>query len=268
MEKSLNILEWNINQRASHKDTYEFIFDEIIKTNPDLIFLVEYKKDIDFEEKLKENNYFVYSSCENLKKNEVLIAILNKENDFINIQKNTKETPKSLDFLSISAEIYNKKICLIGARIRVGKGDKNDYINRGKEISDLVNYTKEIKNNFDYIIISGDFNHAQIRQENNDDFEYKGYLQETCNYQKIKKMFKELKCEVLTPQGDNKEIYSFTGKSFGNNYYIKEDHIVVSTHIKCENIKYEWDFKHNPKYKEKGVLYPDHAKLISKIKLK
>lgn len=192
------------------------------------------------------------------------------------------DIPNSLDILSIGVRFNNRSICLIGARIQIGAGNIADYIDRGKQLSDLVSYTKQIKNNFESIIIAGDFNHGQIREEYNDDFLYKDYLQEPCSYQKMKKMFKEIECQVYTPEGNNRSVFSWVGKLEDNKnrtcklYYIKEDHLIISNNLSKNTINYEWDYVYNQNryvdlsmydYKSEVSGLPDHAKLMANISI-
>ena len=273
MEK-INIVEWNINQRTNKKPIEAFVSIELTKAKPHIIFIVEYKEDIIFEDRIKRLGYKVYSTGKIQGKNEVLIAIRN-DSTFTNIKKNIGELPASLDILSVGVKFKDRNICLIGTRIQVGAGDKGDYIDRGKQLKELVAYTKQIKSKFDSVIIAGDFNHGKIREEYNDNFLYKGYLQEPCNYQKIKMIFKEVDCQVCTPKEN--ETFSWVGKVGENkNYYIKEDHIIISNNIIQNTISYEWDFVNNKNgyvdlksddYKSEFSGMPDHAKLFATISI-
>lgn len=277
--ENISIVEWNINQRTSNKSIDVFVSHELTKTKPHIIFVVEYKEDAIFEDTIRMSGYKVYSTGKVQGKNEVLIAIRNDGN-FTNIQKNMDNIPSSLDILSIGVCFDNRNICLIGARIQIGVGNAVDYIDRGKQLSELVSYTKLIKNNFDSIIIAGDFNHGQIREEENEDFLYEGYLQEPCSYQKMKKMFKEIECQVYTPDGNNRSVFSWVGKLKDKKngtyrlYYIKEDHLIMSNNLSKNTINYEWDYVHNQNryadlgmydYKSEVSGLPDHAKLVATI---
>lgn len=274
--ENISIVEWNINQRTSNKSIDAFVSHELTKTKPHIIFVVEYKENTIFEDTILMSGYKVYSTGKIQGKNEVLIAIRN-DGTFTNIQKNIEGVPNSLDTLSVGVHFKGRNICLIGARIQIGAGDKVDYIDRGKQLRELEAYTKLIKSKFDYVIIAGDFNHGQIREEYNDDFSYKDYLQEPCSYQKIKKMFKEIDCQVCTPNGNNNKIFSWVGKfDDKRNYYVKEDHLIVSNNISQNTINYEWDFVSNKNgygdlrnedYKSEVSGLPDHAKLIASISI-
>lgn len=279
--ESINIVEWNINQRTSNKAIDPLVSYELMKTKPNVIFVVEYKEDKIFEDNIRMNGYNVYSTGKIQGKNEVLIAIRN-DGTFTSIQKHMDYLPNSLDILSIGVRFNNENICLIGARIQIGLGNVEDYIDRGKQLRDLVDYTKLIKNKFNSIIIAGDFNHGQIREEYNDDFLYKDYLQEPCNYQKMKRMFKEIDCKVCTPEGSNKNVFSWVGKisdkknGKNNLYYIKEDHLIISNNLSKKTINYEWDYVGNQNsyadlsmydYKSEVSGLPDHAKLVATISI-
>lgn len=39
----LKVLEWNVNQYSSSKDVPEYVINEIVRKNPDIIVLVEFK---------------------------------------------------------------------------------------------------------------------------------------------------------------------------------------------------------------------------------
>lgn len=274
--ENISIVEWNINQRTRNKSIDAFVSHELTKTKPHIIFVVEYKEDSIFEDTIRMSGYKVYSTGKIQGKNEVLIAIRN-EGSFTNIQKNIDNIPSSLDILSVGVRLGERNICLIGIRIQIGVGDKVDYLDRGKQLRELAAYTKLIKSKFDSVIIAGDFNHGQIREEYNDDFSYKDYLQEPCSYQKIKKIFKEIDCQVCTPKGNNNNIFSWVGKLRNKgNYYIKEDHFIISNNISQNTINYEWDFVSNKNgyevlrnddYKSEVSGLPDHAKLVATISI-
>ncbi len=273
---NISIVEWNINQRTSNKSIEVFVSHELTKTKPHIIFVVEYKEDTIFEDTIRMSGYKVYSSGKVQGKNEVLIAIRNDGN-FTNIQRNIDNVPNSLDILSIGVRFDNRNICLIGARIQIGVGNAADYVDRGKQLSELVSYTKLIKENYESVIIAGDFNHGQIREEDNEDFLYEDYLQEPCSYQKMKKMFKEIECQVCTPKGNNNKTFSWVGMMRDKKkYYIKEDHIIISNNISQNTINYEWDFVNKKNgyadltsndYKSEFSGMPDHGKLVATVSI-
>jgi exonuclease III len=280
--QNINIVEWNINQRISNSSIDAFVSHELTKTKPHIIFVVEYKEDAIFEDTIRMSGYKVFSTGKIQSKNEVLIAIRNDGN-FTNIQPNMDNLPKSLDILSICVRFDNRKICLIGARIQVGAGNAADYSDRGKQLNDLLSYVKLIKKSCEYVIIAGDFNHGQIREEDNDAFSYDGYLQEPCSYQKMKKMFEEIECQVYAPEGNNRDIFSWVGKwenekkgTYGL-YYVKEDHLIMSNNLSKDTINYEWDYVYNQNryadltmydYKSEDSGLPDHAKLVATVSKK
>lgn len=279
--ENISIVEWNINQRTSNKCIDIFVSHELTKTKPHIIFVVEYKEDAIFEETIRMSGYTVYSTGKIQGKNEVLIAIRDDGN-ITNIQKNMDNLPTSLDILSIGVRFNNRNICLIGARIQIGVGNAADYVDRGKQLSELVSYTKLIKKSFESIIISGDFNHGQIREEDNDDFLYEGYLQKPCSYQKMKRMFKEIECQVYTPEGNNRSVFSWVGKFKDKKsgiykfYNVKEDHIIISNNLFLNTINYEWDYVSIKNgysdinmydYKSEVSGLPDHAKLMATISI-
>jgi len=272
--QNIRIVEWNINQRAKNSPIKNFVSQELIASKPNIIFLVEYKEDSIFESILKKNGYNVFTTGGIDKKNEVLIAI-SANNLFANMRKLSEHLPMSLDILSVAIRFNNKDICLIGTRIRVGKGGKDDYLNRKKQLDDLLFYVKSIKNNFHSIIIAGDFNHAQIHKENDDTYSYRGLLQEPFNYQKIKNMFKQEDLQIYTPKGEKRDVFSWVGRNgYGTKYYIKEDHLILSNSLKTTAICYQWGFVHAQNsygtlnmhdYKSARDGLPDHAKLVANI---
>ncbi|MCT4488401.1 hypothetical protein EFS32_10830, partial [Levilactobacillus parabrevis] len=60
--ETLKLLEWNINQRSSGRKIPEFIADEILAKNPDVIILVEFKGEDNLAMlKKKLSNYYIAS---------------------------------------------------------------------------------------------------------------------------------------------------------------------------------------------------------------
>ncbi len=289
--KELKILEWNINGRSSmgwNDDYYikDFVIDRIMKEEAHIIILVEFAigKGWDYFQSQLQNNNYIWFMTYTSPQNGVLIAIKTDIEGLNTIGDNIKVTheniPNSLDILSVNLKYDEKQICLIGTRIRV---KNKNYKDRGSQLSELVEYVRKIKeaNKDISIIIAGDFNHGKIHGDESgfDESVYKKkkLVQEPCSYHRIKNLFKEINCQVYTPVGEEKDIFSWSG----GKYFLKLDHLIISDDLKVKGkdmepeINYHWDFvttkngygvKKPKSYKSESNSRPDHAILIAVIK--
>lgn len=106
-----------------------------------------------------------------------MFIAVKEDRDSSDIGIDATNLDESLDLLSLKLTYKEKKLCIIGVRVLVGNGKKEDYQNRGGQIQALNGYANDIKSKFDSIIIAGDFNHAKIHHEENDNYSYYGYAQ-------------------------------------------------------------------------------------------
>lgn len=249
----IKVAEWNIHMMANVVEKFPYIIEETLEIKNyfyDIIVLVEYKQNIEFEEKLHNNGYRVFTNSP-LKKNEVLIAI--KEdliNEVVEVNKNIPLNVGEIkpDFLHVKIKRNGKIFSVIGMRNLFGV----DYHLHMKAIK---RYLAKIAD--EDIIVVGDFNAVS---SNIEEFLPKNFR----TYQPI----------------HNRSFYNT--ENFINNYsYIfTEEHIIKSmnkldyciSNKGITNLSYSWNFiKHCDKYPEKSTIernvtkwnipvgYPDHA---------
>lgn len=104
---------------------------------------------MDFEIELSKQGYMVKTSTPKFKRNEVLIAV-KEHRDFSDIDIDTTNLDGSLDLLSLRFTYEEKKLCIIGVKVLVGNGNKEDYQNRGRQIQALNGYVNDIKSKFEH----------------------------------------------------------------------------------------------------------------------
>ncbi|MGO5174657.1 hypothetical protein ACTQ2N_05585 [Ruminococcus sp. LCP21S3_E8] len=76
----IKVAEWNIHMMANGVEKFPYIIEETLEIKNyfyDIIVLVEYKQNIEFEKKLQNIGYRVFTNSP-LEGNEVLIAIKNE----------------------------------------------------------------------------------------------------------------------------------------------------------------------------------------------
>ncbi|NMD72837.1 endonuclease/exonuclease/phosphatase family protein [Bacillus sp. DNRA2] len=288
--EQLTILEWNINLRTKkcNRDSKNFNMkpvdakDLVIpnfvscvlnEKNVDIIILTEFLKCDNWKEFISNlAQYNVFVNCDENDKG-ILIAVkkdIGVTKVINNIPINDKG--KAPHFLQVNLKYKDKELMIIGTRICVGNGKKEDFESRANQFMLLKTHLSSLgKNN---IVVIGDFNNAYIRDD------YKGYLQEPYNYDVIKDGFKDINLDIHTPEN-----------GFSHMGYLKEDHIIGSENIEitCSykddfidekilgqdifyNIYYQGHYyeKINDSNK-KGIKipsgYPDHNILFAEMKL-
>lgn len=251
----IKVAEWNIHMMANVVEKFPYIIEETLEIKNyfyDIIVLVEYKQNIEFEKKLQNIGYRVFTNSPLKKKNEVLIAI--KEdliNEVVEVNKNLPLKVEEIhpNFLHVKFKRKDGKIFnIIGIRNLYGE----DYRLQMKAIK---RYLAKIAD--EDIIVVGDFNAVS---SNIEEFLPKNFR----TYQPI----------------HNRSFYNT--ENFINNYsYIfTEEHIIKSmnkldyciSNKGITNLSYSWDFiNHCNVYPEKSTIernatkwnipvgYPDHA---------
>ena len=251
----LKVAEWNIHMMANVVEKFPYIIEETLEIKNyfyDIIVLVEYKQNLEFEKKLQNIGYRVFTNSPLKKKNEVLIAI--KEdliNEVVEVNKNLPLKVEEIhpNFLHVKFKRKDGKIFnIIGIRNLYGE----DYRLQMKAIK---RYLAKIAD--EDIIVVGDFNAVS---SNIEEFLPKNFR----TYQPI----------------HNRSFYNT--ENFINNYsYIfTEEHIIKSmnkldyciSNKGITNLSYSWDFiNHCNVYPEKSTIernatkwnipvgYPDHA---------
>lgn len=253
----LKVAEWNIHMMANVVEKFPYIIEETLEIKNyfyDIIVLVEYKQNFEFEEKLQNMGYRVFTNSPLKKKNEVLIAI--KEdliNEVVEVNKNIPLNVGEIkpDFLHVKIKRNGKIFSVIGMRNLFGV----DY---HLHMEAIKRYLAKIAD--EDIIVVGDFN---VISSNIEKFLPKNFR----TYQPI----------------HNRSLYNT--ENFINNYsYIfteGDKHIIksmnkldycISNMEGITNLSYSWNFiKHCDKYPEKSTIernvtkwdipvgYPDHA---------
>lgn len=250
----IKVAEWNIHMMSWVVKNFPSIIYNTLEIKNyfyDIIVLVEYKQNFEFEEKLQNMGYRVFTNSP-LKKNEVLIAIKNELiMEVVEVNKNLPLKVEEIhpNFLHVKFKRKDGKIFnIIGIRNLYGE----DYRLQMKAIK---RYLAKIAD--EDIIVVGDFNAVS---SNIEEFLPKNFR----TYQPI----------------HNRSFYNT--ENFINNYsYIfTEEHIIKSmnkldyciSNKGITNLSYSWDFiNHCNVYPEKSTIernatkwnipvgYPDHA---------
>ena len=254
----IKVAEWNIHMMANVVEKFPYIIEETLEIKNyfyDIIVLVEYKQNIEFEKKLQNIGYRVFTNSPLKKKNEVLIAI--KEdliNEVVEVNKNLPLKVEEIhpNFLHVKFKRKDGKIFnIIGIRNLYGE----DYRLQMKAIK---RYLAKIAD--EDIIVVGDFNAVSSNIEE----------------------FLPANFRTYQPR-HNRSLYNT--ENFINNYSYffteKDKHIIkgmnaldfcISNMEGITNLSYSWNFiKHCDKYPEKSTIernvtkwnipvgYPDHA---------
>ena len=248
----IKVAEWNIHMMANVVEKFPYIIEETLEIKNyfyDIIVLVEYKQNIEFEKKLQNIGYRVFTNSPLKKKNEVLIAI--KEdliNEVVEVNKNIPLNVGEIkpDFLHVKIKRKGKIFSVIGMR---------NLLDYHLHMEAIKRYLAKIVD--EDIIVVGDFN---VISSNIEKFLPANFR----TYQPI----------------HNRSFYNT--ENFINNYsYIfTEEHIIKSmnkldyciSNKGITNLSYSWDFiNHCNVYPEKSTIernatkwnipvgYPDHA---------
>ena len=252
----IKVAEWNIHMMTNEVEKLPYIIEETLEIKNyfyDIIVLVEYKQNIEFEEKLHNNGYRVFTNSP-LKKNEVLIAIKNELiMEVVEVNKNIPLKVEEIhpNFLHVKFKRKDGKIFnIIGIRNLYGE----DYRLQMKAIKRYL--TKIVDED---IIVVGDFN---VISSNIEKFLPANFR----TYQPIHN-----RSFYNTENFINNYSYIFTE---GDKHIIKSmnklDYCISNKGI--TNLSYSWDFiNHCNVYPEKSTIernvtkwnipvgYPDHA---------
>lgn len=273
---SIKTMSWNINGRTGFGGRYQLpvtlLVDTIQMINPDVCVLVEFVKGngyLDLENVLSEMGYKIFSTKYTKGWNGVAIIVKEELNpSYVEQRIDMEKCDIWPDYLRVDINSDGKQIAIIGTRIRTTP----EFINR-KEQFDLI--TKHLNCLDKQFIVLGDFNNANIVNENDKQYESYDKQRKFYNYQMIWRIIEDdNQWSLITPdQGkgcDNS--YSIMTKCFGHACPTKDDHMITS--VSKENIisaKYDWTFvtprNGYGKMNEKCVLStlvgkPDHAILL------
>ena len=252
----IKVAEWNIHMMSWVVKNFPSIIYNTLEIKNyfyDIIVLVEYKQNFEFEEKLQNMGYRVFTNSP-LKKNEVLIAIKNELiMEVVEVNKNLPLKVEEIhpNFLHVKFKRKDGKIFnIIGIRNLYGE----DYRLQMKAIK---RYLAKIAD--EDIIVVGDFNAVS---SNIEEFLPKNFR----TYQPIHN-----RSFYNTENFINNYSYIFTE---GDKHIIKSmnklDYCISNKGI--TNLSYSWDFiNHCNVYPEKSTIernatkwnipvgYPDHA---------
>lgn len=252
------ILEWNINgrSRTTRSDfvVSKFVFDHILKVNPDAFILTEFVK-LSNETliKLLSRSYslvFNGAECNNgvligFKKNFEMIRNLNS---FIVKNENNKIVP-NLSLIELKDKLNNLNFVFGGVRIRIG-GDDNlyqDFKARREQLKFLIDNLKAI--DCSKFLVLGDFNNGWYKASDNEN-SFIGRPREFYSYPYITDAMEKIGFKVTTPE---------EGGSWSA---FRLDH-ALSKNIDVANSRYKFEY---PVPVHSISFYPDHAQLILNIK--
>lgn len=277
MEKSvwnpqmIKVAEWNIHMMTNEVEKFPYIIEKTLEIKNyfyDIIVLVEYKQNLEFEEKLHNNGYRVFTNSP-LKKNEVLLAI--KKELIMEVVEVNKNLPLNVgeihpNFLHVKFKRKDGKIfSVIGMRNLFGV----DYHLHMEAIK------RYLENADEDIIVVGDFNVISRKIEKFLPANFRTYqprhnrsLYNTVNFINNYSYFFTKGDETKNSEKESRETES-------EKYIIKGMNALdfcISNMKSITNLSYSWDFiEHCDKYPEKSAIernvtkwnipvgYPDHA---------
>lgn len=267
----IKVAEWNIHMMSRVvKNFPSIIYDtlEIKNYFYDIIVLIEYKQNLEFEEKLHNNGYRVFTNSP-LKKNEVLIAI--KKELIMEVVEVNKNIPLNVgeihpNFLHVKFKSRDKIISVIGIRNLFGE---EEYRLQMKAIK---RYLAKIAD--ENIIVVGDFNaiskniekflpanfHTYHPIHNRSFYNTENFINNYSYFFTEDDKTKNSEKESLETESDN-IIKGMNALDF-----------CISNMKGITNLSYSWNFiEHCDKYPKKSTIernvtkwnipvgYPDHA---------
>lgn len=302
MDGTIKIMEWNLNMRSrGGKEVPDFVLGQV--EIYDVVVLVEYKHDKEFEDKLEEKDFYVFANSNPLG-NEVLIAIkkelVSEKNEaYIIAETCGLQTDICPNFLRVDANILGQTVSIIGVRIRVlPEFEKRFSVYNNTEVINLLEshgykfktilkyqwkqldnicrheqlecFLKVISKINNQVIILGDLNPICSRENYNKNIKNKHIDTGVWSYWWIKEQLNN-GLEIYTP----KDGFSLVGSD--NKEYIN-DHIITNRKDTITKAEYSWGFiKNDTKYdkltaedyksSDEIVGYPDHAILSAEIVL-
>lgn len=254
MNSNYSLFEWNIHKMTNNISVDEYVIDRILKDSPDIIVLVEYKKDDIIERSLRSDYFYDVGIGNN--GNDVLMAIKKAivySNTKVTFNKNFFEENLGEDQPTILVATFttkeNKMLTVIALR----------YVQGGNGLlvsKCLRQYLDKIQNAF---ICAGDFNVLECRMPSH----FENY------YHKCYNGGKDGASVVMLNNFDECVV---TG-------YNRLDHVIHNSHIQVIELNYPWDFTslsgvYIPYDKldlgdiwKIPVANPDHAILECKFKI-
>lgn len=221
--KNLKVLEWNINMRSNNNiEIPTWVLEEIVKKEPDIIVLVEYKNGVEndkiLNDFLEENigKYIIqYYDPQKPKTNGILIAVRNKYFDsaeIVDSQEKYLSNKEHPNWLLVKATLINNNdgdsIDIIGVRTRVGRSETSGILQFKTFLNKMDTVSQSAKK-----IIIGDFNYGPHITDNvsTNNINWQDFIEmiRKMNYLKVDKKEKQkgLGLEIYSP-------YSPSGTSY------------------------------------------------------
>lgn len=288
----MKLFVWNINQRSSGKKIPPIVYEEIVKSNADIVILTEFigaaneegielfKKQLNQQlENQSKPKYILRHNTTRQDANGVLIGVregIGKILDKVE-QLNTTRTNQP-NFLQLDMVIDGKTVSIIGTRIQVGNVvGILEYLERHQQLLSLIEHIKTLKGKSENIIVTGDFNNSYIGGDKDKDrlkIRAKPYGEvrdfymkngkpkdtyDTYNYHIMRDEFFNNGMTVHTPENG----YSWGFELSNNNEgYVQEDHVVITNSLSISNVEYSHSFMQTCKGRK-----PDHAILTADVKI-
>ena len=240
VSKTMKLIEWNIHKMTNDIPVQQFVIDALVKTDADIICLVEYLTDKGIVVALERDYWFEESNS--VSGNKVFIAVKKKIAPCGIAAVEKDEVLGCYNFLRIDFKNNEgEKISIIGVRML-------SPINAKKQTLPLVKYIKKLENTY---ICAGDFNIKDYRMN--------------VWFPNI-----EMEKHIVTEEVLSDISYIYVDKYKSVNGYGSVDHILHSKDIEVIS-KYHWGFtkydSYYPQIEEVKLntiwdieaAYPDHA---------
>lgn len=270
--KMIKVAQWNIHMMTNVVKHFPNVIENTLKIKDylyDIIVLVEYKQNLEFEEKLHNNGYRVFTNSP-LKKNEVLIAI--KKELIMEVVEVNKNLPLNVgeihpNFLHVKFKRKDGKIFnIIGIR-NIAKVDFH------LQMKAIKRYLAKIAD--ENIIVVGDFNAISKNIENFLPANFHTYQPiHNRNYYNTENFINNYSY-FFTKGDETKNSEKESRETESEKYIIKGMNkldFCISNMKGITDLSYSWDFiEHCDKYPEKSTIernvtkwnipvgYPDHA---------
>lgn len=269
------IMEWNINGRTGYGGHYQIpvklLVDTIQEEAPDIMVLVEFVNVngyYDLSTLLNEMGYSIFSTKYQRGWNGIAIIVRSElQPVFVEERINMGNSDKWPDYLKVDIN----DLSIVGTRIRVD----SDFSKRKEQLDLLLNRMEKYDKHF---VVLGDYNNANIKNEEDVLFETYDGQRRYYNYQMIwREVERKRKWSLLTPDqglGYNSQ-YSIVTDYEGYISHTKDDHMITNLPKElCRVCKYKWDFVNERngygKRNSSNVLsdligLPDHAILVTEV---
>ena len=269
----IKVAEWNIHMMTNEVEKFPYIIEETLEIKNrfyDVIVLVEYKQNREFEEKLHNNGYRVFTNSP-LKKNEVLIAIKNELiMEVVEVNKNLPLETGEIhpNFLHVKIKKRDGKIFnIIGIRNLAG----DDPLNLKMEA--INHYLAKITD--EDVIVVGDFNAISKNINKFLPKNFRTYQPRHNRSLYYTENFINNYSYFFTEDDKAKDDKTKNSETESDKHIIKGMNTLdfcISNMRGITNLSYSWNFiEHCDKYPEKSTIernvtkwnipvgYPDHA---------